>query len=283
MSVLPLSNLRVVNFGWVWVAPLMGHVLADMGAEVFKVETRNRPDVIRILPPYMDEEEAKELGRQPLESLYAANTFRNYRGISLDISTAEGQRLAKELIKSCDVVIENFSPKVMGKFGMSYEEVRALRPDVIMISASAAGKDGPRSDLVSYGGVVSAMAGIEFNQAYPELGRPQAANTTIMDPMQGLYCAFAVLAAHPPPRPHRRGPAHRLRPVGGGGHPRRRADDGVGAQQAPRSAPRQPRRDDGSPRRLPEQGQRQVGDHRRQDGGRVARPLQCDGAPRARR
>ena len=195
MSVLPLSNLRVANFGWVWVAPLMGHILADMGAEVFKVETRNRPDVIRILPPYMDEELAKEKGQQPLESLYAANTFRNYRGITLDISTGEGQRLAKELIKSCDVVIENFSPKVMGKFGMSYEELRALRPDLIMISASAAGKDGPRSDLVSYGGVVSAMAGIDFNQGYPELGRPQAANTTIMDPLQGIYCAFAVLAA----------------------------------------------------------------------------------------
>ena len=271
MSVLPLSNLRVANFGWVWVAPLMGHILADMGAEVFKVETRNRPDVIRILPPYMDEELAKERGQQPLESLYAANTFRNYRGITLDISTGEGQRLAKDLIKSCDVVIENFSPKVMGKFGMGYEELRALRPDLIMISASAAGKDGPRSDLVSYGGVVSAMAGIDFNQGYPELGRPQAANTTIMDPLQGIYCAFAVLAAI----------RHRAR-TGEGQHIDFAqweaaativgwADDGVGLQQAPFPALGQPRRDDGSPRRLPKQGRRQVGDHRRQDGGRVAR------------
>ena len=72
MSILPLSNLRVINFGWVWGAPLMGHILADMGAEVFKVETRNRRDVIRILPPYMDEDLARETGEQPLESLYAA-------------------------------------------------------------------------------------------------------------------------------------------------------------------------------------------------------------------
>lgn len=195
MSILPLRNLRVINFGWVWVAPLMGHILADMGAEVFKVETRNRPDVIRILPPYMDEDLARETGEQPLESLYAANTCRNYRGITLDISTSEGQRLAKELVKSCDVVIENFSPKIMTRFGMGYEELRKLRPDVVMISASAAGKDGPQSGLVTYGGVVSALAGLDYHQGYPELGRPQAANTTIMDPLQGIYCAFAVLAA----------------------------------------------------------------------------------------
>ena len=124
-----LSNLRVANFGWVWVAPLMGHILADMGAEVFKVETRNRPDVIRILPPYMDEELAKEKGAaapgEPLRGEHFPQLPRHHPG---HLDRVRGQRLAKELIKSCDVVIENFSPKVMGKFGMSYEELRAPAP-----------------------------------------------------------------------------------------------------------------------------------------------------------
>ncbi|MBI3743008.1 MAG: CoA transferase, partial [Chloroflexi bacterium] len=93
----PLRNLRVINFGWVWAAPVLGGTLGDMGAEVIKIETRKRPDIVRVLPPL--------LGEQPLESMYGHTTLRSNLGISLDLATQKGRDIAKELVKSADIVI----------------------------------------------------------------------------------------------------------------------------------------------------------------------------------
>ena len=188
MSQSPLKNLRVINFGWVWAAPVLGHTLGDMGADVIKIETHNRPDIIRILPPWMDEE-------HPLESFFAANTFRSQRGITLDFRKDRGTAVAIDLVRSADVVIENFSPGVMKRHGLAYEDLRKVRPDVIMISLTAAGQDGPLANILTYGNIISALGGLDALQGYIGAGKPSAYGTSIPDPLMGLQGAFVVLSA----------------------------------------------------------------------------------------
>ena len=187
MTVLPLKNLRVINFGWVWASPVLGHTLGDMGAQVIKIESRKRPDVIRVLPPMLKD--------QYLESYFAATTFRSQMGIALDLTSQKGQEIARELVRSADVVIENFSPGVMKRYGLDYPSVKKLRPDVIMISLTAAGQDGPLSKIVTYGNIISCLAGLDGLQGYIGADEPTAYGTSIPDPMMGLLGAYVVLAA----------------------------------------------------------------------------------------
>ncbi|MEE9284968.1 MAG: CoA transferase [Dehalococcoidia bacterium] len=188
MTRYPLTNLRVINFGWVWAAPVLGHTLADMGAQVIKIETHKRPDVVRFLPPSIHED-------HPLESLYCANTFRNLLGVTLDLTSARGQELAWDMVRSADVVIENFTPGTVKRYGLDYPSVRALRPDVVMISLSAAGQDGPSAKIATYGNIISCLAGLDAHQGYIGDDRPTSYGTSIPDPMMGILGAFVVLSA----------------------------------------------------------------------------------------
>ncbi|MBM4406006.1 MAG: CoA transferase [Chloroflexi bacterium] len=187
MTRYPLANLRVVNFGWVWAAPILGTTLADMGAEVIKIETKKRPDIIRLLPPLLKD--------QPYEALYAHNTLRNNYGVSLDLKDKRGFAMAQDLVRSADVVIENFSPGFMESLGLGYAGLRKLRPDVVMISLSAAGQTGPLHNIVTYGNIISCLASLDGYQGYIGEDRPMRYGTTIPDPLMGIYGAFAVLTA----------------------------------------------------------------------------------------
>ena len=188
MTKFPLENLRVINFGWVWAAPVLGHTLGDMGAQVIKIETRKRPDVIRFLPPSIHED-------YPLESLYAANTFRDMLVVTLYLTTDQGQELARDMVRSADVVIENFTPGTVKRYGLDYDAVKSLRPDVIMISLSAAGQDGPSAKIATYGNIISCLGGLDVHQGYIGDSRPTTYGTSIPDPMMGILGAFAVLSA----------------------------------------------------------------------------------------
>lgn len=183
----PLKDLRVINFGWVWAAPALGQVLGDMGAEVVKIESRKRPDMVRVIPPLGNDE--------PLESYYGHCILRDHLGITLDLATPRGHELACDLVRSADVVIENFSPRVMRGYGLDYQGVRALRPDVVMISMSAAGQNGPHSQITTYGSIIACLAGIDTAQGYLDDGKPVAFGTAISDPLVGVLGAFCVLAA----------------------------------------------------------------------------------------
>ena len=187
MTRYPLKHIRVLNFGWVWAAPVLGTTLADMGAEVIKVETKKRPDIIRLLPPLLQE--------KPYESLYAHNTLRNNWGISLDLRDTRGFALAQDFVRSADIVIENFSPGFMDEIGLGYKDIRKLRPDVVMISLSAAGQTGPLKNIVTYGNIISCLAGLDGYQGYIDADKPTRYGTTIPDPLMGIYGAFAVLTA----------------------------------------------------------------------------------------
>jgi benzylsuccinate CoA-transferase BbsF subunit len=187
MSELPFKNLRVINFGWVWAAPVLAHTLADMGAEVIKIESHKRPDIIRVLPPLLQE--------KPLESLYAHATLRNNYGVTLDLAAPLGQAIAKDLVKTADVVIENFTPRVMPRYGLGYRDLRKIRPDIVMISMSAAGQDGPLAGITTYGAIISCLAGLDRHQGYIGREKPVRFGITVPDPLMGILGAFVVMAA----------------------------------------------------------------------------------------
>ena len=154
---------------------------------MIKIESRKRPDMVRVIPPFAQD--------QPLESLYAHTTMRDHLGITLDLGTAQGQALARDLVKSADVVIENFSPRVMRRYGLDYQNIRAVRPDVVMVSLTGAGQTGPQSQMTTYGTVITSIAGIDSYQGYLGDEHPSAFGTAITDPLVGVMGAFAVLAA----------------------------------------------------------------------------------------
>lgn len=182
----PLADLRVCNFGWVWAAPALGHMLADLGAEVIKIETKKRPDLVRVIPPF--------LGDVPGVSMFAENTFRSQKSISLDLAQPRAQELAKSLVAECDLVVENFSPRVLEGYGLHYEALRKVKPDIVMISLSAAGQTGPLRQLLSYGNNLSCLTGLDGLQGYPG-ERPMPFGTSFPDPINGAAGLFALLAA----------------------------------------------------------------------------------------
>jgi benzylsuccinate CoA-transferase BbsF subunit len=182
----PLAHMRVLNFGWVWAAPVLGQLLADLGAEVIKVESRLRPDVSRLQPP--------TLGDIPGVSMYAENTFRSMKSISLNLAEPRARPLILDLVRACDIVVENFSPRVLEQYRLDYPALRAAKPELIMVSLSAAGQTGPLRHLHSYGSNLSCLTGLDTLQGYPG-ERPMPFGTSYPDPINGAAGLMCVMAA----------------------------------------------------------------------------------------
>lgn len=177
---LPLSGIRVANFGWVWAGPVCGQTLSMLGAEVYKIESNARIDVTRrgAFPP------------PPIPpSLYAPQG-----SVSLNMKEPEAIELAKEIIAVSDVVVENYGPGTMAGWGLSYEEVRAIRPDIVYLSMPAAGSYGPMKDVITYGMTLASICGLDALTGYLGQG-PQVFEQAYTDPYNGLLGAFAVMAA----------------------------------------------------------------------------------------
>ena len=126
----PLAGYRVLDFGWVLAGAIPGMVLADMGAEVIKVETRQRLDYMRQGRPIIGTE------RDPEQHPMFHNVNRGKLSVTLNTNHAEAVALARRLAAHCDVVIENFSPGVMERLGLSYNDLKAVRDDIVMVSVS---------------------------------------------------------------------------------------------------------------------------------------------------
>jgi len=183
---LPLEGYRVADFGWVAAAPIIGGLLADMGAEVIKIESRARWDTSRFTPDNTE--------RNPDKDPWFHCINRGKLSITLNLSKPEAIELSKRLIEKSDVVIENFSPGIMRRYGMDYESLRKLKSDIIMISLSGCGQDGPYSHLVAYGPSLNGLAGLDSMVGYEServLGMQQAFSD-FNGPIHGV---FAVLAA----------------------------------------------------------------------------------------
>ncbi|MGI8554417.1 MAG: CaiB/BaiF CoA transferase family protein [Dehalococcoidia bacterium] len=186
----PLEGIRVVDFTVSVAGPLAGLVLAELGAEVIKVEeAATRRALIGDMPlrpgapdrPYNRNSHFNELNREKLS-------------VSINVGAPKGRDLFLRLAGIADIVIENFSPQVVGKLGIDYEQVRTVKPDIIYLSMPAFGKSGPYADLRSYGPGIDAMSGLSHLTGYLG-GQPLKPGNFYCDQNAGLHTAFAALSA----------------------------------------------------------------------------------------
>jgi benzylsuccinate CoA-transferase BbsF subunit len=184
----PLEGIRVANFGWVWAGPVTGQTLSFLGAEVYKVESYARVDMTRTLPPFGGGE------RDPNKSLSNNACWAGNGSVSIDLKRPEGIELARQLVAASDVVVENFGPGVMERFGLGYDVLKSIRPDVVMFSMPAAGLDGPLAKLRTYGLSLTSTTGLDSLTGYVD-GPPTPVENAYSDPFNGIFGAFAILAA----------------------------------------------------------------------------------------
>ena len=179
---LPLAGVRVAEFCQVLAGPFCGALLADMGAEVVKIEPPDG-DLMRAWPPILDG-----------YSQYFASVNRNKRSVALDLKSAEGLNAARKLALASDVVLENFRPGVMAKFGLDYPTLSKEKPALVYCSVSAFGQTGPRAKEGGFDMTVQAMSGVMSVTGEPG-GRPAKCGIPVADFGAGLYAAYAVAAA----------------------------------------------------------------------------------------
>lgn len=187
---LPLEGIRVVDFTQVFAGPTCTRILADLGADVIKIEARTRADITRSLII------ADNDGRSTPWNRGSYFVVRNAgkRDVTLDLNDERGRALARRLIEDADVVAESFTPRVMANFGLDYERIREFNPDVIMISLSGYGQDGPYRDYSAYGMGLEPASGISQQTGYPG-GPPMRSGLSFTDPLSGFLGAGAVLLA----------------------------------------------------------------------------------------
>ena len=184
----PLAGLRVVDFTAFWAGPSATHSLAAFGAEVIKIESIQRPDGIRYSGGMRkDVDDWWEYGWV----FHAMNT--NKRSVTLDLQTEEGLGLIKTLIAQADVVIENFSPRVMDQFGLGADALLELNPRLVMVRMPAFGLTGPWRDRVGFAPTMEQLAGLAWVTGMPD-GLPVAPRGAC-DPLAGTHAAFALMAA----------------------------------------------------------------------------------------
>ncbi|HAA95759.1 MAG TPA: hypothetical protein DCE26_08730 [Dehalococcoidia bacterium] len=184
----PLDGYRILDFGWVLAGALPGMVLADMGAEVLKIETRQRMDYMRLGRPIIGDEPDPE--QHPLFH----NVNRGKLSISLNTTKPEAIDLIKSLVAHCDVVVENFSPGVMDRLGLGYDELSAIKPEIVMASISSNGQTGPLRDLRAYAPSIGALSGLDSIMGY-EGERPLGLKHAYADIAGALHSVFAIVSA----------------------------------------------------------------------------------------
>jgi crotonobetainyl-CoA:carnitine CoA-transferase CaiB-like acyl-CoA transferase len=179
----PLPGVRVLDLGNMIAGPTCTRVLADLGAVVIKVEQPVRGDPVR-----------GWRGQYQGHSLLWKLLTRNKRAITLDLHHAEGQRLCRRLYGLVDIVVENFRPGVLERWGLAHAQVAETCPHLIMVRISGYGQTGPYRDRAGFGGVAEAMAGVRFITGYPDRP-PTRVGFALADSVAGLYGAIAALAA----------------------------------------------------------------------------------------
>ena len=173
----PLTGIRVLDFTWMLAGPYATRIFADSGAEVIKVQSK------------------KTAGGAGSNLTGYFNTWnRNKRSITLDLSHPEAREMVLKLTAKSDVVIENFSPRVMPNWGLNYEKLKEVKPNLIMLSMSAVGQGGPWKDYVAFAPTLHALSGLTHLTSF-EKDAPIGLGYAYADIIAGLYAAMAVLAA----------------------------------------------------------------------------------------
>ncbi|MGI8550255.1 MAG: CaiB/BaiF CoA transferase family protein, partial [Dehalococcoidia bacterium] len=186
---LPLGGVRVVDFSWIVAGPQATRLLADYGAEVIRIEYEGRLDSIRIGMTSPPADPASPNG-----SGFFNNLNRNKRSVTLNLNHPRGIELLKQLIAVSDVVVENFSSRVMEQKGLSYETMAAINPGVIYLSLSGFGHVGRDRDYVTWGPTAQAVSGLTLMSGLPD-SPPAGWGYSYLDHTAGYYGAMALLFA----------------------------------------------------------------------------------------
>ncbi|MBK9012503.1 CoA transferase [Novosphingobium sp.] len=184
----PHAGLRVLEFARILAGPWAGQILADLGAEVIKIESPDGDDTRQWGPPFI----ANPDGTQDAAYFHAAN--RGKHSVVLDFRTAEGRAAACELAREADVVIENFKVGGLARFGLDYPSLARINPRLVYCSITGFGQDGPYAARPGYDFVVQGMSGIMDLTGEPD-GAPQKIGVAYADIMTGLYATIAIQAA----------------------------------------------------------------------------------------
>ncbi|MDZ4265555.1 MAG: CoA transferase, partial [Mycobacterium sp.] len=185
---LPLAGVRVIDMTTFWAGPSCTHLLAMLGADVIHVESTRHPDGTRLIAGIPVTEDLW-WERSPIFS--GLNTDK--RGVTLDLQSAAGRDVLGRLIATADVVVENFTPRVLESMGLTYDAVKAIRPDVVMVRMPGFGLDGPWRDNPAFAYVIEAAAGISWLTGYPDLNPFEP--YSVGDPNAGIHAFNAVLLA----------------------------------------------------------------------------------------
>lgn len=188
----PLTGIRVLDLSWVLAGPVVGRLMADAGAQVIKVESERRLDNTRLGRPFpVEDETIRAIDRVPLFHTLNAGKL----SIGVDLRSEAGRDLVLKIAETCDVVVENFAPGVLDRLGLGYEVLRSLHPELILLSMSGAGQDGPLSDVPAYAPTVTSLAGLDGLVGYPGEGALGMLGANFADALGGLYGFHAVLTA----------------------------------------------------------------------------------------
>lgn len=176
-----LKGIRILDLTRVLAGPFCTMLLADMGAEVIKIEVPGKGDDARSFPPFIEK-----------ESAYFMNLNRNKKGITLNLKNNAGKEIFFELIKKSDVIVENFRPGTMEKMGIGYNKIKEINPDIIYASISGFGHTGPYKERPGYDIIGQAMGGIMSVTGWPD-SPPTKTGTAIADVLGGLYTCIGIL------------------------------------------------------------------------------------------
>ncbi len=180
----PLAGLRVIELGVLIAGPFCGQLLGDLGAEVIKIEPPGQPD------PFREWGQVRPKGK----SVWFATIGRNKRYATLDLRKAEGQQALKDLAAKSDIVLENFRPGTMEKWGLGYEVLRAVNRGLIMVRVSGYGQTGPYAPKAGYASVGEAMGGLRYVMGEADR-KPSRAGISLGDSLAATFGALGALAA----------------------------------------------------------------------------------------
>ncbi len=183
----PLDGIRVIELARILAGPWAGQTLADLGADVIKVEAPEGDDTRRWGPPFLEVG-----GERTAAYFHSAN--RGKRGITCDFRTPEGQEVVRRLVADADVVIENFKVGGLAKYGLDWESLREVNPRLIYCSITGFGQDGPYAHRAGYDFIIQGMSGL-MSVTGPADGQPQKVGVAVTDIFTGVYAATAILAA----------------------------------------------------------------------------------------
>jgi crotonobetainyl-CoA:carnitine CoA-transferase CaiB-like acyl-CoA transferase len=191
----PLSHIRVLDLSRIMAGPWAGQILADLGADVIKVERPGAGDDTRGWgPPFLKD----KAGRDSKDAGYFLAVNRGKRSIALDLADAEQARIVRALAARADVVLENFKVGALAKYGLAYDDLRTVNPRLIYCSITGFGQNGPRAEQAAYDFMIQGMSGLMSVTGEADGkpgGGPQKVGVPIVDIMTGMYGAIAVLAA----------------------------------------------------------------------------------------